>query len=59
VRDKDWAYGFAAFSVDPGNRRGGETSIDVPCYRVKGFGGAELEVFDTFTLTRPRSDGRR
>ena len=59
VRDKDWAYGFAAFSVDPGTRPGGETSIDVTYYRVKGFGGAELEVFDTFTLTRPRSDGRR
>jgi hypothetical protein len=57
VRDKDWAYGFAAFSVDPGNQPGGQTSIDVTYYRVKGFGG-ELEVFDTFTLTRPRNDGR-
>ena len=57
VRDKDWAYGFAAFSVDPGRRPGGQTSIDVTYYRVKGFGGL-LEVFDTFTLTRPRNDGR-
>jgi hypothetical protein len=44
--------------VDPGNRPGGQTSIEVTYYRVKGFGGSELEVFDTFTLTRPRSDGR-
>ena len=55
VRDKDWSYGFAAFSVDPGNRPGGQTTIEVTYYRVKGFGG-ELEVFDTFTLTRPRND---
>ena len=56
VRDKDWAYGFAAFSVDPGDRPGGMTSIDVTYYRVKDF-NSQLEVFDTFTLTRPRSDG--
>ena len=30
--------------------------IDVTYYRVKNF-NSELEVFDTFTLTRPRSDG--
>jgi hypothetical protein len=56
VRDKDWAYGFAAFSVDPGDRRGGTTSIDITYYRVKGYGG-DLEVFASFTLTRPRNDG--
>jgi hypothetical protein len=56
VRDQDWAYGFAAFSVDPGDRPGGVTSIDVTYYRVKDF-NSQLEVFDTFTLTRPRSDG--
>ncbi len=56
VRDKDWAYGFAAFSVDPGDRRDGKTSIDVTYYRVKGYGG-DLEVFDSFTLTPPRNDG--
>ena len=57
VRDRDWAYGFAAFSVDPGNRPGGRTTIDVTYCRVKDF-NSDLEVFDTFTLTRPRSDGR-
>jgi hypothetical protein len=56
TRDKDWPYGFAAFSVDPGTRRGGQTTIEVTYYRATNFGG-ELEVFDTFTLTRPRSDG--
>jgi hypothetical protein len=45
--------------VNPGSRPGGETSIDVTYYRVKGFGGAELEVFDTFTLTRPLTDRPR
>lgn len=52
VRDKDWTYGFASFAVDPGHR----TSIAVTYYRVNGFGG-ELETYDTFTLTRRRSDG--
>lgn len=40
------------------NRPGGQTSIEVTHYRVKSFGG-DLEVFDTFTLTLPRDDGRR
>ncbi len=57
VRDMGWAYGFAAFSVDPGDRPGGQTTMDVTYYRVKNF-NSELEVFDTFTLTRPRNDGR-
>lgn len=56
MRDKDWAYGFASFAVDPGDRPGGRTSIEVTYYRVKNLGG-ELEVFDTFTLTRRRADG--
>jgi len=56
VRDKDWAYGFAAFSVDPGGWPGDHTSIEVTYYRVRGFGG-ELEVYDSFRLTRPRNDG--
>lgn len=42
--------------MDPGHRPGGTTSIDVTYYRVNGF-GADLEVFDSFTLTRRRSDG--
>ena len=56
VRDKGWAYGFAAFSVEPGDRPGGRTSIDMTYYRFKNF-NSELEVFDAFTLTRPRRDG--
>ena len=56
VRDKDFSYGFAAFTVDPGRHPGGRTSIEVTYYRVTGFGG-ELEAYDTFTLTRRRSDG--
>ena len=56
VRDRDFAYGFAAFTVDPGSHPGAKTSIAVTYYRVIGFGG-ELEAFDTFTLTRRRTDG--
>jgi Purple acid Phosphatase, N-terminal domain/Calcineurin-like phosphoesterase len=56
VRDQEHSYGFAAFTVDPGHRPGGTTSIEVTYYRVNGF-GADLEVFDSFTLTRRRSDG--
>ena len=56
VRDRDHSYGFAAFSVDPGSRPGGHTRIDVTYYRVVGFGG-ELEPYDSFTLTRRRTDG--
>jgi hypothetical protein len=56
VRDQDFAYGFAAFAVDPGTKRGGQTSIEVTYYRVTDFGG-ELEAYDTFTLVRPRNDG--
>ena len=56
VRDKDFAYGFAAFAVDPGNRSGGQTSIAVTYYRVTGVRG-ELQAFDAFTLVRPRRDG--
>ena len=55
VRDQAFAYGFAAFSVDPGTRRGGQTSIEVTYYRVTDFGG-ELSAYDTFTLVRPRRD---
>ena len=56
VRDRDHPYGFAAFTVDPGNGPGDRTSIEVTYNRVVGFGG-ELQPYDTFTLTRPRSDG--
>ncbi|WP_353650146.1 metallophosphoesterase [Nakamurella sp. A5-74] len=55
VRDAANAYGFAGFEVDPG-RRGGETTMKVTYYNVTGVGGG-LEVFETFTLRRPRRDG--
>ncbi|MEO7744924.1 MAG: metallophosphoesterase family protein [Actinomycetota bacterium] len=58
VRDAANAYGFAAFTVDPGTRRGGMTSIEVTYYDVVGLGG-ELRAFESFTLTRPRTDARR
>ena len=55
VRDVAKAYGFAAFTVDPGTRRGGKTTITVTYYEVGGPDGA-LTPFETFTLVRPRSD---
>jgi 3',5'-cyclic AMP phosphodiesterase CpdA len=55
VRDAANSYGFAAFTVDPGTRRGGITSLHVTYYDVVGVGGA-LKPFETFTLQRPRSD---
>jgi len=54
-RDKEHAYGFAAFTVDPGDRRGGTTSMHVTYYAVTGSFGA-LTAVDTFTLVRPRRD---
>lgn len=54
-RDAAKAYGFAAFTVDPGTHRGGMTSIKVTYYEVVGTGGA-LQIFETFTLQRPRRD---
>ena len=50
-RDAAKAYGFAAFTVDPGTHRGGMTSIKVTYYEVVGTGGA-LQIFETFTLQR-------
>ncbi len=58
VRDEAHAYGFAAFDVDPGTRRGGLTRLTVTYYDVLGPDGA-LAPFETFTLQRPRSDARR
>ncbi|NKQ56885.1 metallophosphoesterase family protein [Amycolatopsis sp. K13G38] len=51
-RDRDHAYGFAAFDVDPGHP-GGDTTIDVTYYAVTGPYGATTAV-DRFRLTRPR-----
>jgi hypothetical protein len=58
VRKPAHAYSFAAFTVDPGTRRGGTTSMRVTYYDVLGPDGT-LEPFETFTLRRPRSDARR
>jgi hypothetical protein len=55
VRNAAHAYGFAAFTVDPGARRGGITSIKVTYYDVTGPDG-QLAAFETFTLRRPRRD---
>jgi 3',5'-cyclic AMP phosphodiesterase CpdA len=57
-RDKEHAYGFAAFEVHPGTVPGGPTSITVTYYAVNGPFGA-LTPVDRFTLVRPRRDGRR
>ncbi|MFC4082481.1 purple acid phosphatase family protein [Amycolatopsis samaneae] len=55
ARDAAHAYGFAAFTVDPGTRRGGTTSMRVTYYEVAGPDG-QLRPFETFTLQRRRSD---
>jgi 3',5'-cyclic AMP phosphodiesterase CpdA len=55
VRNAAHAYGFAAFTVDPGAERGGSTSIKVVYYDVVGRDG-QLAPFETFTLRRPRRD---
>jgi 3',5'-cyclic AMP phosphodiesterase CpdA len=54
VRNAAHAYGFAAFTVDPGSR-GGVTTITVTYYDVVGTDG-QLAPFETFTLRRPRRD---
>ncbi len=55
VRNAAHSYGFAAFEVNPGARPGGLTSIKVTYYDVTGPDGA-LSPFETFTLSRPRTD---
>ena len=52
VRNAANAYGFAAFTVDPG-QPGGMTSIKVVYYDVVGMDG-QLSPFEAFTLQRPR-----
>ncbi len=54
-RNAAHAYGFAAFTVDPGSRPGGLTRIEVTYYDVAGPDGA-LTPFERFTLQRPRRD---
>jgi len=55
VRNAAHSYGFASFTVDPGTRRGGWTTIDVTYFNVTGPYG-QLEPFETFTLRRRRND---
>jgi hypothetical protein len=55
VRNAAHAYGFAAFTVDPGSERGGPTTMKVVYYDVVGPNG-QLTAFETFTLRRPRRD---
>ncbi len=55
VRNAAHAYGFAAFTVDPGAQRGGLTTMKVVYYDVVGPDG-QLAPFETFTLQRPRRD---
>jgi hypothetical protein len=66
-------YGIAVFDVNPGSEAGGQTSITARYYhdfrddRDDRAGGpapvspvvGEHAFFETFTLVRPRSDGRR
>ena len=70
-RDTATGYGIAVFDVHPGGEAGGQTSITVTHYHAVGADpvnpatgehGAPTDdytVFETFTLVRPRSDGRR
>jgi calcineurin-like phosphoesterase family protein/purple acid phosphatase-like protein len=55
VRNAAHAYGFAAFTVDPGAHAGDDTTIKVTYYDVTGPGG-QIAPFETFTLRRPRRD---
>ena len=55
VRNAANAYGFAAFSVDPGSHPGDITTIKVTYYDVVGLNG-QIAPFETFTLRRPRRD---
>jgi 3',5'-cyclic AMP phosphodiesterase CpdA len=68
-RDTATGYGVAVFDVNPGTEAGGQTSITVRYYRAVGGDPAndadnaeptdDYMLFETFTLVRPRSDGRR
>jgi 3',5'-cyclic AMP phosphodiesterase CpdA len=73
-RDTSPGYGIAVFDVNPGSEAGGQTSITVRYYHdfhdyratasdpvspVAGDPDGDYAFFETFTLVRPRSDGRR
>jgi hypothetical protein len=55
VRNAAHAYGFAAFTVDPGAHPGDTTTMQVTYYDVLGADG-QLAPFESFTLQRPRLD---
>jgi 3',5'-cyclic AMP phosphodiesterase CpdA len=73
-RDSSPGYGIAVFDVNPGSEAGGQTSITVRYYHdfhdyratasdpvspVAGDPNGDYAFIETFTLVRPRSDGRR
>ncbi len=67
-RDSATGYGVAVFDVNPGAEAGAQTAITVSYYHAVDAGlGADpgdgeaddYALFDTVTLVRPRSDGRR
>ena len=55
----------AVFDVNPGAEAGGQTSITVRYYHAvdadpaQGIPTDDYVLFETFTVVRPRSDGRR
>jgi 3',5'-cyclic AMP phosphodiesterase CpdA len=55
VRNAAHAYGFAAFTVDPGSHPGGVTEMKVTYYDVVGIDG-QIAPFESFILRRPRRD---
>jgi hypothetical protein len=57
VRDLDHAYGFAAFTVDPGTHPGATTSMHVTYYTVAQPDG-KISPLENFVLHRRRSDGK-
>jgi hypothetical protein len=64
-RDTATGYGVAVFDVNPGAEAGGQTSITVRYYHAvdadpaQGIPTDDYVLFETFTVVRPRSDGRR
>jgi alkaline phosphatase D len=70
-RDTSTGYGIAVFDVDPGDEKGGQTSISVryfhalgadPVNSATGAAGAptpNYTEFESFTLVRPRADRQR
>jgi Purple acid Phosphatase, N-terminal domain/Calcineurin-like phosphoesterase len=64
-RDTAAGYGVAVFDVNPGTEAGGQTSITVRYYHAvdadpaQGTPTDDYSLFETFTVVRPRSDGRR